>query len=98
MSQFIRAYFNIEEFLMKPVFRFVFPFSCLILLLLAPSTITAQHDVGGGSTSGAAVDSGSRTSGPARRSTRSSAPARRRTIPVRRGNTAEPYVAQGDAA
>lgn len=69
-------------------------------LCLTAGAAIAQHDVGGGSTSGAATpagDSGSRAT--VKRTTTRKTPStvRRPSAPVRRGITAEQYNQQGDA-
>src|ERR1041384_340028 len=67
-------------------------------VLFTAGTVMAQHDMGGGTTSGGATggstDSSRGTS--VRRTTRRTTPTRRTTAPVRRGVTAEQYNAQGD--
>src|SRR5262249_1906512 len=69
------------------------------IFFLSAGVAMAQHDLGGGTTSGAATGGGttsqSRSSTPVRRVPRRTTPTRT-TTPARRGMTAEQYNAQGD--
>jgi tetratricopeptide (TPR) repeat protein len=67
-------------------------------LLLTAGAAMAQHDVGGGSTTGAATEgeSNSRASTAVKRARTTPSTARRPRPPVKRGITAEQYNQQGD--
>src|SRR5712691_8779409 len=66
-------------------------------LFLTGGAAMAQHDVGGGSTSGAAVSGeSSRSNTPVKRTTVRKPTTIRKPAPVRRGTTAEQYNQQGD--
>src|SRR6185295_14128446 len=78
-------------------FRAVSFFTVSALVLLSGIVASAQHEVGGGVASDAAVGSESRSGSRVRRAPTRTSPARRPAPPpVRRGITADQYNQQGD--